>query len=145
MAEAKGGMCPLLEFVVAAFFVLHGLVHLLYVGHSWRLFELQPGKTWPEGSWALSALVGGGVTRWVASVTYILAGIAFAVGGVGLLAKQSWWCPVVVRAAAFSGAMVILFWDGRLGRLDEQGGMALLINVAILVAVVMLRWPDFWF
>jgi len=131
-----------LRVVVGVFFVLHGLVHLLYVGHSWRLFELQPGMTWPDGSWAFSALVGAEATRWVASVTYILAGIGFAIGGVGLLAKQSWWRPVVVGMAAFSSAMVFLFWDGRLGRLDDQGGVALLINVAILVAVVVLRWPD---
>ena len=135
----------MLRFVVGVFFVLHGLVHLLYVGHSWRLYELQPGMTWPEGSWAFSALVGGGVTRWLASVSYILAGIAFAIGGLGLLAKQGWWRPVVVGAAALSSAMVFLFWDGRLRGLDDQGGVALLIDVAILVLVVVLRWPDFGF
>jgi hypothetical protein len=29
------------------FFLLHGLVHLLYAGQSLRFFELRPGMTWP--------------------------------------------------------------------------------------------------
>jgi hypothetical protein len=36
-----------------------------------------------------------------------------------------------------------LFWDGKLQGLSIQGGIALLINVAILAAVLILRWPDF--
>jgi hypothetical protein len=33
----------MLRFIIGVFIVLHGLVHLLYFGHSRRLFELQPG------------------------------------------------------------------------------------------------------
>jgi len=35
----------------------------------------------------------------------------------------------------------ILFWDGKLHRLPDQGAVAILINLAILVAVVILQWP----
>lgn len=33
-----------MRFVLSGFLVLHGLVHLLYFGHSRRLFGLRPGR-----------------------------------------------------------------------------------------------------
>jgi hypothetical protein len=135
----------MLRFVVGAFIVLHGLVHLLYFGQSWRLFELQPEMVWPEGSWAFSKLLGDEATRLLASISCILAAIGFVAGGTAILVRQAWWRPVVVGAAAFSAVIVILFWDGKMQKLDDQGGIGLLINIAILVAVLILRWPDFEF
>ena len=46
--------------IFGVFLMLHGLVHLLYLGQSQRFFELQPGMTWPDGpgrsrdSWAMA-------------------------------------------------------------------------------------------
>jgi len=135
----------MLSFIIGAFMVLHGLVHFLYVGHSLRLFELQSGMVWPEGSWAFSRLVGDQATRLVASISYTLAAIGFVAGGAAILLRQAWWRPVVVGSAAFSAVMVFLFWNGKLQRLDNQGGIALLINMAILVALLILRWPSLGF
>jgi len=47
----------LLRLIIGVFIVLHGLVHLLYFGQSWRFFELQPEMVWPEDSWAFSRLL----------------------------------------------------------------------------------------
>jgi hypothetical protein len=135
----------MLRFVVGVFIVLHGLVHLLYVGQSQRLFELQPGMVWPDGSWAFSRLLGDGATRLLASAFCIVAAIGFVVGGAGILARQAWWRPVVVGAAGFSALALLLLWNGRMQRLADQGGIAVLINLAILAAVLILRWPDFGF
>ncbi|HUS70067.1 MAG TPA: hypothetical protein VM075_04730, partial [Anaerolineae bacterium] len=110
----------MLSFIIGAFMVLHGLVHFLYVGHSLRLFELQSGMVWPEGSWAFSRLVGDQATRLVASISYTLAAIGFVAGGAAILLRQAWWRPVVVGSAAFSAVMVFLFWNGKLQRLDNQ-------------------------
>jgi hypothetical protein len=60
-----------------------------------------------------------------------------------MLLRQAWWRPVLVSAAAFSAVVYILFWDGKMRRLDNQGGIALLINLAILVSVLLFRWPSF--
>jgi hypothetical protein len=130
-----------LRFIIGVFFVLHGLVHLLYFGQSWRLFELQPEMIWPEGSWAFSKILGDEATRLLASISCILAAIGFVAGGTGILVRQAWWRPVVVGSAAFSAVIFILFWDGEMRKLDNQGGIALLINIAILVSVLILRWP----
>jgi hypothetical protein len=131
----------LLRIVMGIFMVLHGLVHLLYVGQSRRLFELQPGMVWPDGAWAFSGLLGEGATRWAASIAYGVAAIGFLVSGVGILARQSWWRPAVVGSAALSALMIVLLWDGKLQKLADQGLIALLINAVILVALLVLKWP----
>jgi hypothetical protein len=135
----------MVRIIVTVFIVLHGLVHLLYFGQSQRLFELQPGLVWPDGSWAFSKLLGDERTRWLASVSCVLAAIGFVAGGAGILAGQAWWRLLVVGSAAFSGFMLILLWDGQMQKLDAKGVPGALINVAILIAVLILRWPDFEF
>jgi hypothetical protein len=135
----------MLRFIFGAFIVLHGLVHLLYFGQSQRLFELQPGMVWPDGSWAFSRLFGEAASRVLASVACVVAALGFVVGGVAIFLGQSWWRTVVVGSAAFSAAIFVLFWNGRLQKLPDQGAIAILINVAILFAVLILQWPDFGF
>ena len=135
----------MLRFIVGAFIVLHGLVHLLYFAQSRRIFELQPGMVWPDGAWAFSRLLGDEATRLLASIACILAAIGFVVGGTAILLGQAWWRPVVVGAAAFSATVFFLFWNGKTQRLAQQGAIATLINLAILVYVLVLQWPDFGF
>jgi len=129
-------------FITGVFFVLHGLVHLLYFGQSRRLFELRPKMVWPDGAWAFSGLLGNETTRLLASISCVLAAIGFVAGGIGIFARQAWWHPVVVGAAVFSAVMFVLFWNGDLQNLRDQGAIAILINIAILVAVLILRWPN---
>lgn len=124
------------------FLALHGLVHVLYAGQSLRFFELQPGMVWPDGSWIFSPLLGDGSVRWLAGAAGILSALAFIAGGLGLLLAQDWWRPVVVGAAAFSSLVYLLFWDGKLSKLDGQGGVGLLINLAIIAVVLILGWPS---
>ena len=62
------------------FLVLHGLVHLLYLGQALKVFQLQPGLTWPAGSWLFSKPIGDSATRTLASVLCVVAALAF-VGG----------------------------------------------------------------
>lgn len=126
----------MLKFIIGAFIVLHGLVHLLYFGQSWRLFELQPGLVWPDGSWAFSKLAGDKTTRRLASAACILAAIGFGVGGAGLIVGWLWWRTVVAASAVFSALLIILFWDGKARRLDDKGGVGLLINLGILAVLL---------
>jgi hypothetical protein len=134
-----------MRFIFGAFIVLHGLVHLLYFGHSARYFELKPGMVWPDGSWVFSKLLGDGVARNLASILLILAAIGLLVGGIGIFVSQAWWRPVIVYVALFSSVVFLIFWNGRLHDLDGQGGVGLLIDVAILIAVLILRWPKLGF
>jgi hypothetical protein len=133
------------RIVVGIFMVLHGVVHLLYFGQARRFFEMQEGLQWPDGSWAFSRLLGVEATRWLAASACVLAALGFMAGGIAIFGGWSWWRPVVVGSAAFSIAIWILFWNGTWQRLSEQGLIAILINAAILVALLGFQWPDFDF
>ena len=128
------------QIVIGVFLVLHGLVHLLYLGQSARLFELQPGMVWPDSSWAFSRLLGDEATRVLASISCGVAAIGFVAGGIGIFVMQAWWRPVVVGSAIFSAVIFILFWDGQAKTLANKGAIGLLINLAILVGLLVLRW-----
>ena len=117
------------------------MVHLLYFGQSAKLFELQAEMSWPDDSWAFTRLFGDRATRVLASAACVLVAVVFVAGSVGLFATQAWWRPVVVGSAAFSAAIFILFWDGHLQALASKGLFAIIINAAILVALLVFRWP----
>ena len=125
-----------MSIVLGIFFILHGLVHLLYFGQSARLFELQSGIVWPDGSWVFTGLFGNEVNRILASVACVLAAVCFVASGIALFANYDWWRPVAVAAAAFSAVIFILFWDGQTQALASKGLFAILINLAILVALL---------
>ena len=135
----------MISILFGIFFVLHGLVHMLYFGQSNRYFELQPGMVWPDGSWAFLRLLGDATTRNLASVLLVLAAIGFVIGGIGIFVKQAWWRPIIIAVAIFSSAIYVLFWDGGLQHLDNKGGVGILINLAILVAIFIFQWPKFEF
>ena len=131
----------MVKVIVGIFLALHGLVHLLYFGQSVRLFELKPGMTWPEAAWAFSKLLGDSGTRTLASLMCILAAAGFVIGSAGVLFGQAWWQTAAVAAAGLSGVLYILFWNGRMQNLDGQGVVAILIDAAILAAVLIFHWP----
>ncbi len=137
--------CTLLRFIIGIFFVLHGLVHLLYFGQSQRFFELRPGMVWPDGSWAFSRLFSDKATRLLASISCIVAATGLVASGIGLFLRQAWWNPIVVGSAVFSAAIFILFWDGKMQGLDNKGGIGILIDIAILIALLIFQWPDVGF
>ena len=127
--------------LMGIFFVLHGLVHLLYAGQALRFFELRPGMTWPDGSLAFSKLLGNETTRMLATILLALAALGFLAGGLGLFIHQDWWRSVTLAAVVISSLIFIFFWDGRFQAMADQGGVGLLINLAILVLVLFLKWP----
>jgi len=131
----------MMSILFAVFLILHGLVHVLYFGQSARYFELQPGMVWPDGSWAFSRLLGEVGNRNLANVLLLLAAIVFVAGGIGIFARQSWWRPVILAAALFSSFIYLLLWDGGWSHLDNKGGVGILINLAILLALLVFRWP----
>lgn len=134
-----------MNIAVAIFLILHGLVHLLYLGQSMKWYELGKGMTWPENSWAFSRLIGNRVTRVIASVSCVVAALVFVAGGVLIFAKQPVWLWITVIAAVFSSLLIILMWDGKMKELSNKGLFAILINAAILILLLVVKWPDFGF
>ena len=128
------------SIVVGVFCILHGLVHLLYAGQARRFFALKPGMVWPDGSWVFSKILGDANTRSAAFFMLGLAAIGFVVCGLGLLFRAEWWRVLAVVSCVLSTLVFLLLWDGKLRGLDEQGGVGILINSAILALVYLLKW-----
>jgi len=126
-----------MRIIFGIFFILHGLVHLLYYGHSARFYELKPGMSWPDGAWVFTKILGDEVSRKLADILLILAAVGFIAGGIGILITQGWWRPLIIGTAAFSTLIFIVLWNGRLQNLDGQGGVGILINAAILILVLL--------
>jgi hypothetical protein len=55
------------------------------------------------------------------------------------------WRAAILGSAAFAAVLFVLFWNGRMQRLDYQAGVGVLIDLTILAAVLVFRWPDFEF
>ena len=123
------------------FVVLHGLVHLWYFTLSQRLVEFKPEMGWSGRSWLFTNLLGEATTRVLAGVVYLAATIAFAVSAIGLFAGSDWWRPVLVGAAVFSAAIILVLWDGGRQLIVQKGLLGLLIDLGILTALVLLKWP----
>jgi hypothetical protein len=107
--------------------------------------SLPSGMIWPDGSWAFAELLGDNDTRTLANVICILAAAGFVIAGAGILFGQSWWRTAIVASAALSAVLYVHLWNGRLQHLDNQGGVGLLLDFAVLVAVLVFRWPQFDF
>lgn len=135
----------MLPYLMGIFFLLHGAVFLLYFGQSQRLFELRPGMIWPDDSWAFERLLGQRNTRRLASITLVLSAAGFIIGGIGTIFKLPWWHSAILFSAAFSSIVILLFWDGKLQKLDDQGGIGLLINLILLVTLLIFDLPTLGF
>ena len=129
----------MIKTIYGIFVILHGLVHMFYFAHSLRLFELRPGLTWPDGSWAFAKILGEKKTRLLAAIFCALAAVVFVAGGIGFLAGAAWWRPLIIGAAVGSSLATVLLWDGRMRHLDDKGFIGLVINLAILAALFVHR------
>ena len=125
-----------LTAVTGLFLILHGLVHLLYFAQSRKFFELRPNLAWPDGAWGLSQLLGNEATRRLAGIALIVTAAGFVVGALGLFIQQAWWRPAVIGSAGLSTLIYLLCWDGTFQRLPDQGAIGILINAAIVAAVL---------
>ncbi len=130
-----------MNIVLGLFLVAHGLVHAMYAAQSMRLFEIQTGLTWPDGSWVLSSLAGDPAVRTGAGAVFVAIAAAFAVAGIALVFRQGWWAPVALVAAGVSAVSLVILWNGKMQALDTQGAWAIGINGAVFLAVLVFNWP----
>ncbi|WP_254533642.1 hypothetical protein [Natrinema gelatinilyticum] len=82
-------------------------------------------------------------------MAYVLVAPGFAVGGLGYGIRSDWWEGSgflrvhteedVNGAAVLSAVTIVVLWNGQFDLLVVEGTVGVLIDVAILVAVVVLR------
>lgn len=131
----------MLRVIFSILVILHGLVHLLYFGHSQRFFLMQDDMSWPDGAWAFSSYMDLQAVRNAAGIALTSAAAGFIAAGIGLMLQQKWWYPVIIAAAALSSIIYLLFWDGQFQSMDDKGIFGVLINAGILAAVLLFKWP----
>lgn len=131
--------------IAGIFLILHGLVHLLYFAQSARYFELKPGMTWPDNAWLFSPFFGQKAVRVLASNLCILAGLGFIITGITIFERHANWYFLAIGSSLFSTFIYLAFWNGKLERMNSQGAIAVLINIAIAMSILIFRWPKFDF
>jgi hypothetical protein len=122
--------------VAGVFLVLHGFVHAWYVVLAQELVPYEPAMGWTGRSWALTSWLGEPTAHMVATVWYGLAGIAFVVGGIAVLAQAAWWRPALAVASIISALAITVFWDGNGEMLMQKGVIGLVISLVTLVVAL---------
>jgi hypothetical protein len=123
------------------FLILHGLVHLLYAGQSWRFFELRPELTWPDGAWLFSKLLRNETIRLLASIALVLAALGLVASGLGLFFRADWWRTVAIASSIISSLLFFVMWNGKFHELPDQGFVGILISIAILALILIFKLP----
>ena len=118
---------------IGIFYIFHGLVHLLYMGHSLNYFELEKDFIWPDNSKFLANIFSLQTKKLIASVMCAISAISFFVSGICVLIGYTWHNQEVIVAVITSTILFIAFWDGSRSKLHTQGGIAILINMLIFV------------
>ena len=132
-----------IKLIAAGVLLVHGLGHGgALVALAW--IRLRPGT--PTGDWlaARSWLVPsfpGDTATTIASAFWIASLVGFVVAAMsfwGAVIPGSVWRPLAVAAACISATGIVLFF----GTWPTSYTLAALgVNVAVLVAVLWLRWP----
>lgn len=133
-----------IKLIVSGVLLLHGLSHGGALGAlAW--IRLRPGSStgaWHAArSWLVPTLPGDTATT-LASALWIESLLGFVIAAMsfwGFLVPASVWQPLAVAAALVSASGIVLFF----GTWPTFNTLAALgVNVAVLVAVVWLRWPS---
>jgi hypothetical protein len=103
------------------------------MGHSLKYFELEKGFIWPEKSKLLENILSFQSKKKFASILCVISAISFVVSGICVLTGCDLNNIEVIFAVISSTVLYIAFWDGTSIKLHTQGGIAILINILILV------------
>ena len=123
----------MLPFIIGIFFILHGLVHLLWFVVPWRITTVD-GLPYSTRVLGQRFDVGDTGTR-IVGLLWLAATLGWVIAGGGLMLRAPWWQGWTMAAALFSSVLCIL------GLPVAKYG--LLINIIIL-AFVFLNAQFLW-
>lgn len=111
------------------------------VGHVLLLVPFLGIAQWGQSahSWLLTGALGDTLTRIIGSLLWLAVVFGFAAAGVGLLGQHLWWRTAAVVSAGTSLLALALFASGIEAQPLFSAG---LMNVAVLVALLWVRWPS---
>jgi hypothetical protein len=132
-------MATLVQYGIAVFLVLHGLVHGWYVVLSQGWVEVEDAMGWNGESWLLSGVLPESLILNLASVGYVVVAAGFVLGAVGYVLAAGWTTPVLVGTAVLSTVVLLATWDGRFDLLVEKGVLGVFVNAFVVVWLLVLE------
>jgi hypothetical protein len=117
------------RLLVAALFLLHGLVHMMGFAAVWGLGDVSnvaSVPTVPAGLTAGSPLV------LALGVLWLVAMAAFLAAAAGLVLHAAWWKEVAAGAAALSLLLCVAWWNDAI--------VGVIINAVILASLAIQAW-----
>lgn len=123
------------RIAVAGVALVHGIGHVLFLAPCLGIAQ------WGQSahSWLLTKMLGDGATRVIGSLLWLAVVAGFLTAGVGLLGQNAWWRTLAVASAGVSLLALLLFaGDGS----TQPILSAALMDIAILVALLWMRWPS---
>lgn len=109
--------------LVAGFFVLHALAHLVGIKDIWGV-GAEAGNT----STYLTGLDPHSPAYVALGAVWLAACLLFVGAAAGIVLRRSWWLPVAFAAAGLSLAVCVLWFDAAI--------VGLVVNAVILAALV---------
>ena len=132
-------MATPVQYGIALFLALHGLVHGWYVVLSRGWVEVEDAMGWNGESWLLTGVLPDGVILNLASVLYVVVAGGFVLGAVGYVLDSDWATSVLVGSAVLSTVVLVVMWDGRFDLLVEKGVLGVFINAFVIVWLLVLE------
>jgi len=132
----------MLVWIYAIFVLGHGIAHMVYtsLAMGW-LPELENQSTWSGASWLLTGTLGLSTTRILGAIFFTAITALFAVTAGALAFKQPWATTWLLWVSIASSVGLILFWDGSLEDLVSKGMIGLAINIGLLIALLVFKFP----
>jgi hypothetical protein len=113
---------------------VHGIGHVLFLVSCLGIAD------WTQSarSWLLTNLLGDTVTRGIGSLLWLAALAGFIAVAVGIMGQSAWWRAPAIGSSIVSLVALALF----VGKNPTQPVISAgLFDVAVLVALLVLRWP----
>jgi len=132
----------MLYIILGVFLILHGAVHLWYVAMARGLISADADTVWNGRSWLFTHRLGDQTTMTLATIVFSAITLVFAVAGIALVAQQEWFSTWAITGSILSIAAIVGFWDGKPDHPIEKGLLGIILDVAILVALLYFAWPS---
>ena len=132
----------MLHIILGVFLILHGAVHIWYVAMARGLISADADTIWNGRSWLFTRRLGDQATMALATIVFSAITLVFAVAGIALVAQQERFSTWAITGSILSIAAIIGFWDGKPDHPVEKGLLGIILDVAILVALLYFEWPS---
>ena len=139
----------LLRVNIGFVLAFHGIGHAMGIIPALQLVKIRSDspdwlKNWSSHSWLLTGLLGESASRLLCVVLYAAALIGFFSALFSFLGwgiPHDLWRTLAIVSSLISLLTLALFWDALIFLFPHKIG-ALSVNVAVLVCLLVLKWPS---